>query len=89
MRVGDHAHRAAVHRPADVHDARRQHAEPAPGAPANLAGRLVAKLKEWTGQPWLVAAEGGVLEVEDNLGGGTVVTITVPYRSRNDEGVAA
>jgi DNA polymerase-3 subunit gamma/tau len=33
--------------------------EPAPGAPANLAGRLVAKLKEWTGQPWLVAAEGG------------------------------
>ena len=33
--------------------------EPAPGAPANLAGRLVARLKEWTGQPWLVAAEGG------------------------------
>jgi DNA polymerase-3 subunit gamma/tau len=33
--------------------------EPAPGAPSNLAGRLVAKLKEWTGQPWLVAAEGG------------------------------
>jgi len=33
--------------------------EPAPGAPSNLAGRLVGKLKEWTGQPWLVAAEGG------------------------------
>jgi len=33
--------------------------EPAPGAPANLAGRLVSRLKEWTGQPWLVAAEGG------------------------------
>jgi DNA polymerase-3 subunit gamma/tau len=32
--------------------------EPAPGAPANLAGRLVTRLKEWTGQPWLVAAEG-------------------------------
>jgi DNA polymerase III subunit gamma/tau len=33
--------------------------EPAPGAPANLAQRLVMRLKEWTGQPWLVAAEGG------------------------------
>jgi DNA polymerase-3 subunit gamma/tau len=33
--------------------------EPAPGAPANLAGRLVKALKLWTGQPWLVAAEGG------------------------------
>jgi DNA polymerase-3 subunit gamma/tau len=33
--------------------------EPAAGAPANLAQRLVARLKEWTGQPWLVAAEGG------------------------------
>jgi DNA polymerase-3 subunit gamma/tau len=33
--------------------------EPVPGAPANLAQRLVARLKEWTGQPWLVAAEGG------------------------------
>jgi DNA polymerase-3 subunit gamma/tau len=33
--------------------------EPAPGAPSNLAGRLVSRLKEWTGQPWLVAAEGG------------------------------
>ena len=32
--------------------------EPAPGAPANLAGRLVRALKEWTGQPWLIAAEG-------------------------------
>jgi DNA polymerase-3 subunit gamma/tau len=33
--------------------------EPAPGAPENLAQRLSARLKEWTGQPWLVAAEGG------------------------------
>jgi DNA polymerase-3 subunit gamma/tau len=33
--------------------------EPAPGAPGNLAQRLSAKLKEWTGQPWLVAAQGG------------------------------
>jgi DNA polymerase-3 subunit gamma/tau len=33
--------------------------EPAPGAPNNLAQRLSQKLKEWTGQPWLVAAEGG------------------------------
>ena len=33
--------------------------EPAPGAPKDLAPRLVARLKEWTGQPWLVAAEGG------------------------------
>ena len=31
--------------------------EPAPGAPSNLAQRLVARLKEWTGQPWLVATE--------------------------------
>ncbi len=33
--------------------------EPAAGAPANLAQRLSARLKEWTGQPWLVAAQGG------------------------------
>jgi DNA polymerase-3 subunit gamma/tau len=33
--------------------------EAAPGAPANLSQRLVARLKEWTGQPWLVATEGG------------------------------
>jgi DNA polymerase-3 subunit gamma/tau len=33
--------------------------EPAPGAPANLATRLAARLKDWTGQPWLVASEGG------------------------------
>jgi DNA polymerase-3 subunit gamma/tau len=32
--------------------------EPVPGAPANLAHRLSARLKEWTGQPWLVAAQG-------------------------------
>jgi DNA polymerase-3 subunit gamma/tau len=33
--------------------------EPAPGAPANLSQRLVARLKEWTGKPWLVVTEGG------------------------------
>jgi DNA polymerase-3 subunit gamma/tau len=33
--------------------------EPAPGAPNNLAQRLAIRLKEWTGQPWLVAAQGG------------------------------
>jgi len=33
--------------------------EPAPGAPSNLAQRLVSRLKEWTGQPWLIAAQGG------------------------------
>eukprot|EP01030_Chromulinospumella_sphaerica_P026706 gene26706-26924_t len=33
--------------------------EPAPNTPQNFAGRLVSRLKEWTGQPWLVAAEGG------------------------------
>jgi DNA polymerase-3 subunit gamma/tau len=33
--------------------------EPAPGAPNTLSQRLSARLKEWTGQPWLVAAEGG------------------------------
>jgi DNA polymerase-3 subunit gamma/tau len=33
--------------------------EPVAGAPVNLAQRLVTRLKEWTGQPWLVAAEGG------------------------------
>jgi DNA polymerase-3 subunit gamma/tau len=33
--------------------------EPAPGAPAGLAQRLVGRLKDWTGAPWLVAAEGG------------------------------
>ena len=33
--------------------------EAAPGAPPNLQQRLVARLKEWTGQPWLVACEGG------------------------------
>ena len=33
--------------------------EPAPGAPANLAQRLVGRLKEWTGQPWLITVKGG------------------------------
>lgn len=33
--------------------------EPGPGAPANLAQRLVARLKEWTGERWLIAAQGG------------------------------
>ncbi|HEY3695317.1 MAG TPA: DNA polymerase III subunit gamma/tau, partial [Phenylobacterium sp.] len=34
----------------------------APGAPANLAQRLVNRLKEWTGQPWLIAQGGGGAE---------------------------
>jgi DNA polymerase-3 subunit gamma/tau len=33
--------------------------ETAPGAPANLAQRLSGRLKEWTGQAWLIAAQGG------------------------------
>ena len=33
--------------------------EPGPGAPINLAQRLVARLKEWTGERWLIAAQGG------------------------------
>ncbi len=32
--------------------------EPVEGAPANLAGRLVSRLKEWTGQSWVLIAEG-------------------------------
>jgi DNA polymerase-3 subunit gamma/tau len=36
--------------------------EPAPGAPTNLAGRLASRLKEWTGQTWLVATAGGGAE---------------------------
>jgi DNA polymerase III subunit gamma/tau len=42
--------------------------EPAPGAPSNLAQRLVARLKEWTGQPWLVATDSrGGSETLDEL----------------------
>jgi DNA polymerase-3 subunit gamma/tau len=33
--------------------------EPAPGAPRDLAQRLVSRLKEWTGERWLIAAQGG------------------------------
>jgi DNA polymerase-3 subunit gamma/tau len=33
--------------------------EPAPGAPGNLAQRLVGRLKDWTGERWLIAARGG------------------------------
>jgi len=33
--------------------------EPAPGAPRDLAQRLVGRLKEWTGVRWLIAAQGG------------------------------
>ena len=33
--------------------------EPAPRAPADLTRRLSSKLKEWTGQTWLVATAGG------------------------------
>jgi DNA polymerase-3 subunit gamma/tau len=33
--------------------------EPAPGAPNTLIQRLAGRLKEWTGQPWLIVAQGG------------------------------
>ena len=33
--------------------------EPAPGCPSNLAQRLASRLKDWTGETWLVAAQGG------------------------------
>jgi DNA polymerase-3 subunit gamma/tau len=33
--------------------------EPAPGAPSNLAQRLVGRLKDWTGERWLIASQGG------------------------------
>jgi DNA polymerase-3 subunit gamma/tau len=42
--------------------------EPAPGAPSNLQQRLAARLKAWTGEPWLVAAEhGGGAETLDEI----------------------
>ncbi|MHB8284781.1 MAG: DNA polymerase III subunit gamma/tau [Caulobacteraceae bacterium] len=33
--------------------------EPAPGAPPNLSQRLSGKLKEWTGQPWMMDIQSG------------------------------
>jgi DNA polymerase-3 subunit gamma/tau len=33
--------------------------EPAPGAPADLAQRLVGRLKEWTGERWFLTTQGG------------------------------
>jgi DNA polymerase-3 subunit gamma/tau len=33
--------------------------EPAPGAPKDLAQRLVGRLREWTGERWMIAAQGG------------------------------
>jgi DNA polymerase-3 subunit gamma/tau len=33
--------------------------EPAPGAPANLPQRLSGRLKEWTGQPWMMDLQVG------------------------------
>jgi len=33
--------------------------EPGPGAPANLAQRLVTRLKEWTGERWFLTTQGG------------------------------
>jgi DNA polymerase-3 subunit gamma/tau len=33
--------------------------EPAPGTPGDLAQRLVARLKEWTGERWLLSTQGG------------------------------
>ncbi len=32
--------------------------EPVDGAPANLATRLSSRLKDWTGRPWFVVANG-------------------------------
>ncbi|MBW8815141.1 MAG: DNA polymerase III subunit gamma/tau [Caulobacterales bacterium] len=33
--------------------------EPAPGAPSDLAQRLVGRLKEWTGERWFLTTQGG------------------------------
>ncbi|WP_333585695.1 DNA polymerase III subunit gamma/tau [Phenylobacterium sp.] len=33
--------------------------EPAPGAPNTLIQRLAGRLREWTGQPWMIVAQGG------------------------------
>ena len=33
--------------------------EPAPKCPPDLAKRLSMRLREWTGRPWLIAAQGG------------------------------
>ncbi len=33
--------------------------EPAPGAPVDLAQRLVGRLKEWTGERWFLTTQGG------------------------------
>jgi DNA polymerase-3 subunit gamma/tau len=33
--------------------------EPAPNAPGDLVRKLSMKLREWTGQRWLIATEGG------------------------------
>jgi len=33
--------------------------EPAPGSPSDLAQRLVMRLKEWTGERWLLSTQGG------------------------------
>jgi DNA polymerase-3 subunit gamma/tau len=38
--------------------------EPAPGAPPNLSQRLSGKLKEWTGQPWMMDIQSGGQETE-------------------------
>jgi DNA polymerase-3 subunit gamma/tau len=36
--------------------------EPAPGAPSNLSHRLASKLKEWTGDRWMMEIRGGGAE---------------------------
>ena len=33
--------------------------EPGPGTPNDLAQRLVGRLKEWTGERWLLSTQGG------------------------------
>jgi DNA polymerase-3 subunit gamma/tau len=40
--------------------------EPAPGAPANLSQRLSGRLREWTGQRWMMDLQvGGAESVRD------------------------
>ena len=51
--------------------------EPTADAPADLAHRLAARLKAWTGQAWLVAAKGGG-------GGETLADRRGPARKRRN-----
>ena len=53
--------------------------EPVAGAPANLATRLSSRLKEWTGRPWFVVANGE---------GGGETLIEMEKRARSEERAA-